>query len=214
MTGSNSAELAPAQVGDVARELGDRHLHAETDAEVRHQVLAGVARSADLALDAADPEAAGHQDAVHLGEDLVDLLGRERLGVDPLHVDLVVVEDAGVVERLVHREVRVGQLHVLADQRDVDLVGERCRVRDERVPLGHVGLAALQVQPLDDHLVEPLRREVARHLVDAARVDRRDDRTGVDVAEQADLAADAHVDGAIGAAHDEVGLDTDASAAP
>ena len=147
--------------------------------------------------------------------DLVDLLGRERLGVDPVDVDLVVVEDAGVVERLVDRQVRVGQLHVLADERDVDLVGERRRVRDERVPLGHVGLAALEAEALDDHLVEALLAQVvaAPRRCDGASM-RRDDRAGIDVAEQRDLAADADVDRAVGAADDEVGLDTDASAAP
>ncbi len=146
------------ETGHVASELRDRDLHPETDAEVRHLVLARVTSGADLALDAADAEPARHEDAVHLHEQLVDLLGSERLGVEPVRVDLHVVEDAGVVERLVDREVRVGQLHVLADQADVDLVGQRRRVRDERVPLGHVTRSALQLQPVDDHLVEPLCR--------------------------------------------------------
>ena len=40
---------------------------------------------------------------------------------------------------------------------------------------------------------------------------RRDDRRRVDVAEERDLAADTRVDGPVGAADDEVGLDTDAA---
>ena len=132
------------QTRAVPRELGDGDLHAETDAEVWDEVLAGVAGRADLALDAANTEAARNEDAVHLGEYLVDLFGREGLGVYPVHVDLVVVEDARVVERLVDRQVCVGQLHVLADKRDVDLIGERLGMRNERVPLGHVGLTTLQ----------------------------------------------------------------------
>ncbi len=89
-------------------------------------------------------------------EHLLDLFGREGLRIHPVDVDLVVVVDAGMVESLVDREVGVGKLHVLAHERDIDLGRERCRVGDELVPLGHVGLGALEREPIDDHLVEPL----------------------------------------------------------
>ena len=76
--------------GDVARELADGDLHAEADAEVRDAALAGDARGADLALDAAAAEAAGDQDAVGVGEPaLGGLVGLQRLGVDPVDLDLV-----------------------------------------------------------------------------------------------------------------------------
>ena len=72
--------------GDVARELDDRELHAEADAEVRHAVLARVAHRLDLALDAALAEAAGHQDRVHaaqaVGAVLLDVGGLDELDVD------------------------------------------------------------------------------------------------------------------------------------
>jgi hypothetical protein len=51
--------------GDVAGVLDHRHLHAETDPEIGHPLLAGVAHGGDLALDAALAEAAGHQHRVH-----------------------------------------------------------------------------------------------------------------------------------------------------
>ena len=104
----------------MARELGDRDVHAEADAEVRDLVLAGDAAGEDLALPAARAEAAGHEHAVDARELGARLLERHVLGVDPAHVDAAAVVDAGVLERLVHREVRVVELHVLADERDLD----------------------------------------------------------------------------------------------
>src|SRR5215207_2420249 len=58
----------------VAGEVGDRHLHAEADAQVRDALLARDARGGDLALDAALAEAAWDQDAVGLLDPVADLL--------------------------------------------------------------------------------------------------------------------------------------------
>ena len=76
-------------------------------------MLTGVARRLDLALDPADPEAAGDQDPVTGLEFLLRLLAGEPLGVDPADLDLAAQVHPGVVERLDHREVGVGQLGVL-----------------------------------------------------------------------------------------------------
>ena len=48
-----------------------------------------------------------------------------------------------------------------------------------------------------------------RHLVDVVGVGRRDDRLGLDVAEQGDLVADAARERLLGAGDDDVGLDAD-----
>ncbi len=48
----------------VAGELRYRHLQAQAEPEIRDLVLAGIAGRQDLALDAADAEAAGDEDAV------------------------------------------------------------------------------------------------------------------------------------------------------
>ena len=48
---------------DLARELDDRALQPEAQAEVRHLVVAGEVGGEDLALDAPMAEAAGHDDA-------------------------------------------------------------------------------------------------------------------------------------------------------
>ena len=106
----------------MTRELRDGDVHAEADAEVRDAVLARDAAGEDLPLPAARAEAARHEDAVDAGELGARLVERHVLGVDPAHVHAAAVVDARVLERLVHREVRVVQLDVLADERDLDRI--------------------------------------------------------------------------------------------
>ena len=84
-------ELARVRAGEpahVACELDDRALQAEAQAEERDAVLAGVAGGGDLALDAAEAEAAGDDDAVEVvqapfGEQPFGVVGR-----DPVDLDL------------------------------------------------------------------------------------------------------------------------------
>src|SRR5690606_20670284 len=61
------AELSRGRLGEarqVPRRLDHRHLHAEADAEIGNLALASIARRLDLALRAALPEAARHQNGV------------------------------------------------------------------------------------------------------------------------------------------------------
>ena len=102
----------------VAGELDHCALQAETDAEERDQLLAGVADRADLALDAAIPEATGHQHAVDPREVGRRAVALDRLGVQPLHLDPRLVGDAAVREGFDQALVRILQLDVLADDRE------------------------------------------------------------------------------------------------
>src|SRR5206468_318672 len=106
---------------DVAGVLRDGDVHPEADAEVRDAALARDPAGEDLALPAARAEAPGHEHPVDLLELGLRLLERHPLGVDPAHVHRTAMVDAGVVERLVDREVGVLELHVLADERDLYL---------------------------------------------------------------------------------------------
>ena len=85
--GVELARVGAGQAAHVARELDHRALQAEAQAEVRHVVLARVAGGRDLALDAADAEAAGHDDAVEvvraaLGEQPFGVVGRDPVDHD------------------------------------------------------------------------------------------------------------------------------------
>src|SRR5205085_5371213 len=98
-----------------------RHLHAEADAEIRDLALAREPRRADLALGAALPEAARDEDAVNAFQERSRVLALEDLALDPVEVDLHLVGDAAMGERLDQRLVGVLQTGVLADDGDVHL---------------------------------------------------------------------------------------------
>ena len=119
--GPNSVEFASSMPAEIARRLDHRHLHAEADAEIRHVALARELRRADLAFRAALAEAARHQDAVDVLEERRGILLLEHLGLDPVEIDLHLVGDAAVRERLDQRFVGVLHAGVLADDRDRDL---------------------------------------------------------------------------------------------
>src|SRR5438128_735477 len=88
--------VGAVQAADVARVLDHRALHPETDPEVRHAPLACVADRLDLALDPPVAEAAGHQDAVDVGEGRVGAHLLDVLGVHPLDVHASLVGDPAV----------------------------------------------------------------------------------------------------------------------
>ena len=70
--------------------------------------------------------------------------------------------DAGVIERLVDRLVRVAVLHVLAHHRDPDLVLGVLDPLDHLAPLRQVQRSRLQSQPLDQDVVEPVLDQAQR----------------------------------------------------
>ena len=117
---SNSVELTSFVSRRGARELDDAALEAEAQAEVRDPVLAGVVGGKDLALDPAVAEAARHEDAGRAVELLVEVVVGERLRVDPADLRVDLVRPGRVLQRLGHGQVGVGQLDVLADERDLE----------------------------------------------------------------------------------------------
>ena len=107
--------------------------------------LARILDRAQLAFDAARAEARRDQDAVEPSSTpSPSLFDVSR--VDAAHVDGGVVGDAGVIHRLVDRDVGVLELDVLADQRDPHavLAGARCARRS--LPTPRAAAAAAQAQ--------------------------------------------------------------------
>ena len=78
--------------------------------------------------------------------------------------------DTGVLERLVHGEVRVVELHVLADERDLHLLVLLADALGQLVPFRQVGRRGREPEPIADVRVEALRGEVLRHEVDVGEV--------------------------------------------
>ena len=112
-------------------------------------------------------------------------------------------------ERLDHRQIRVGQAHVLAHHGHVHLLIASVRRGQERAQGRQVGRTPLEAQPVEHHLVEALLVQAQRHLVDGRRVGAGQHLLGPHVAEQRDLLAHAVLDLVVRAAHDEVGLHAD-----
>ena len=109
-------------------------------------------------------------------------------------------------------DVRVGQLGVLADDRDLERRAGRPDALHQLLPLVEVrlarpGISSSRVMQLAES--GPL--ELERHLVDAPRGLERDDGVDVDVGEERDLVEDLVVDRLVAAQDDDVGLDADAA---
>ena len=102
----------------IARGLDHRHLHAETDPEIRHVAFARELRRADFSLSAALAEAARHQNAVDVLEKRRRVFILEHFALDPVEIDLHLVGDAAMRQRLDQRFVGVLHAGVFADDRN------------------------------------------------------------------------------------------------
>ena len=152
------------QVGEIARRLDHRHVHAKADAEIRHPPLASKAGRFDHAFGAALAETAGDQDAVDPFE-LMDRLGLglEHLRIDPVEIDPDIVGEPAMGHRLGQRLIAVGKMGVLADDGDRHPPFGPVDQIDDVIPAVEVGRGG----------VEP---EMSADLVD--RSPRRDRRPG------------------------------------
>jgi hypothetical protein len=191
--------------------LDGRPLEAVADAEVGDAALARNLRRFHHAARAAVAEAARHQDALGVVEQRFAARRLERLGLDPLDVDLEPLREPAVVQRFVEALVGVLVADILADDVDRQIVDRVLDAADEIFPRLHVPLGLGQVQVLEHDAVQPLGGEDQRHLVDGGDVLGGDDRLLVDVAEQGDLALDVGIEEAVGAAEQDIGLDADRS---
>ena len=195
----------------VAGVLDGHHLEAQTQTEGRDLVFAGVLRRFDLAFDAALTEPAGDHDAV----EVTDRTGLEQagdiLGGHPLDLDVGPVVRPGVVERFDDRQVGIGQRHVLADDADPNRKRRRLHPVDEVAPVRQIGWGVGETEQATHLTVEPLVVEHERDVVEALGIGRVDHGLDGNVAERRDLLLEGRVDRALGAAHDDVGLDTAAA---
>ncbi len=156
------------------------------------------------------PKPPGHADGVDVGEVAGRPLGgRALVGGDPLDVDLGLVGEPAGAQRLDDGEVGVGEVDVLADEGDGDLLVGVVHPLEELVPEGPVDVAEGQVEAAYEVGVEALAVQHLGDVVDRRRVGGGDHGLLVDVAHQRDLLLHRGRDLAVGAAHDGVGLDAD-----
>ncbi len=165
----------------------------------------------DLPLPPTGAEATGHEHPVHLLELTDGLLVRHVLRIHPANAHACAVMYSCVLQRLVHRQVRVVELDVLADERDLDLVVEVAAPLGELSPLAELGGAGLDAELLAHECVEALGLEHFRDHVDVGHVGRTDNRMPVYVGEQRDLLPDVIRERFGRATDDDVGMDADAA---
>ena len=82
------------------------------------------------------------------------------------------------------------QLHVLADERDLDFLPKLAAALGELAPLAEVGGRDVEPELLADERVETLGLQRLGNEVDVRDVRRGDHRVQVDVGEERDLVAD------------------------
>src|SRR5690606_30750981 len=128
---------------------------------------------------------------------------------DVFDVDLRARVDAGVHQRFGQRLVRFGQVDVLADHADGELVLGVFERLDQVVPHGQVGRRRGQPQGLADDVVDALLVQHGGNLVDGIGVPHGNDRVQRDVGEHRDLGALVVGNGTVGAAQQQVGIDAD-----
>ncbi len=159
---------------------------------------------------AALAEAAGHEDAVDVLEEGRRVLALEHFGLDPVEIDLDLVGDAAVRERLDQRLVGVLHPGVLADHRDRHLPFRIADALVDEAPDDEIRRRrALDAEGRKHLVVEAGLMIGLRHRIDVVGVARLDHGGFAHVAEQAELAALLARDRPVGAAEQDVGLDTD-----
>src|SRR6266702_1558048 len=110
------------EADDVSRKLDHRELHAQADAEIRNFVLARVLDRLHHAFHTALAETARNEYRVHPLQERADAFLLDRFRIHIADVDPAARVDPGVDERLVQRFVGIGEIDVLADHGDGDLV--------------------------------------------------------------------------------------------
>ena len=207
------AELGGARILDPAQRacrLDASHLHAEADAEIGHLAGAGEGRRLDLAFRTTLTEAARNEDAVHALEIGGRVLLLEDFRLDPVEVDLHLVGDAAMDERLLQRLVGIEQTGVLSHHGDVHLALRLGDAAHDFGPLRQVRFpGVLETEDLQHFPVEAFVVIGARHVVDRLDVQRLDHGGRTHVAEQRDLAALVQRNFAVSTAQQDVGLDAD-----
>jgi hypothetical protein len=114
------------QADDVPSEFDHHALQPQTQTQGGNPVLTGVPQGAELPLDTAHPETARNTDTVDVREGRsCPVRGSAVVRGNPPQVNPAVVGEAAGPEGLGHRQVGVGQVDVLADQRQCHLVGGR-----------------------------------------------------------------------------------------
>ena len=140
--------------------------------------------------------------SVHVG--LVQLFG---IHPDDLHHRSVFI--TAVVERFHHRQICVVELHIFADQGDVNFLPAVVDPVQHFLPFGEIDVRCLDVQLPADDVVQAVVFQHHGSLIQDRQGQVLDDAVGLYVAEEGDLLPDGGIDWLVAAGNDNVGHDTE-----
>ena len=145
-------------------------------------------RGADFAFGAALAEAARHQDAVDVFEERRRVLVLEHLALDPVEIDLDLVGDAAVRQRLDQRFIGVLHAGIFADDGDGDVAFRIADALVDESPGREIGLGRRFDAEGGEHFaVETAGVIGLGHRIDVVDVERLDHGAFAHVAEQREL---------------------------
>jgi len=186
-------------------------LHAETDAEIRDFVFAGILDRVNHSLESALTETSGNQDAVVAMQSRGGCCHRVNFfGLDPFEDRLLIVSQSAMKQRFTEAFVGVFELNVLAHYGDADFAARVVNAVDEVEPRAHVGRPLFQFQMTQNLRVETLSAEFHRNGINRVDVFHGNDAGFGYVAEERDFFLEVAGNVAVAAAKQNVRLNPDA----
>src|SRR6476646_6788617 len=207
------AELCRVGILDAAKiacSLEHRHLHYEANAEIRHVALAGELRCPDFSFRAALTESTRDQNAVDVLEKRRRVLAFENLRLDPVEIDLHLICNSAMGERLDQRFVGVLHSRVFADNGDGDVtLGVADALVDQAPALKIGGLPRFDPERGQHLGIEAFGRIGFRHRIDIVDVTRLDNCAFPNVTKQRELPPLAFGDRPVGPTQSDIRLNAD-----
>ena len=174
-------------------------------------MLACVPRGVNFPFNAALPESARDQDAGYIFEPLIDAI-HEGFSIDEFEIDSAIFTRGAVRQRFVDALIRITNIDIFADDRDVNASARIDDAFDEFSPVIQLRFRRFKMQEITYQLVDSLGMQGQRNLVNRVlNVALLDHRFFRNAAEQRQLSTDIVIERFFGAANQHLRLQADLS---
>ena len=193
----------------VTSELNHHALHSQADTQARHIVLTGILQGCELALNTTLTEARSDQNTIHILQLLSYVLVIQLLGMEQVQIQLTMIVNSGLQQRLVDRLIGILQLHVLANQTDLNRLRSTALQGKELPPSLQLRCRTnLHAYFTQDNLIHLLTLQYQRHLIDGRHVNGLDHRILGHITEKRYLTQQVLVQLMLRTQHQNIRLDT------
>src|SRR5436305_12741469 len=198
------------QAAHISRELDACRLHAQANAKIRNLIFPGITYGGEHALGTTLAKATRHQKTIVVRELLFvrAISSFEALGFDPIQIQFQIVRQLAVDQRHFQRFVRVFVLYVFTHNPNRDF---SLRVIDavyDFFPFLQISVFSFEMQIPKHQRVHAFPREHNWNFIDGSHIFGSDDGFFFYVAEEGDLRFDIFGEKQVGAAKQNVRLDT------